>query len=409
MSIVSRFSPSTPSFGIDHSVPLLRHGYRFWDTMRRRTHSEIVHARLLRERVTALRGPDAAQFFYTQTHVERAGALPTALAGPLFGSDPVHMLDGEDHEHRKAMFNDLLDPEAAGTITSTLVRRWDERSARWNGSIDIFDEVGRMLMESGCEWAGIPIHEDEISIRTRDMLAMVDGFGAPTARNFRARQARRRTEAWIVRLIACSRTSRQPSAVPLDVVAHHRDRSGDLLPAHTAAVEVINLIRPLVAISWLTSGLFEAYDSVPQCRTDVLARRVSAMDMAQEVRRTYPFVPFLATRTLEDLWWEDAIIPSGTLLVLDVWGTNHDPRTWVDPDSFDPGRFQRTPVTPYNLIPQGGGFRAGGHRCPGEDITLAVLIVLAHRVAELPFSLVGPRAGLRRMPPRARCIVSVER
>jgi hypothetical protein len=44
-------------FGIDHSVPLLRHGYRFWENMRERTSSEVVQTRLLHEGVTAIRGP----------------------------------------------------------------------------------------------------------------------------------------------------------------------------------------------------------------------------------------------------------------------------------------------------------------------------------------------------------------
>lgn len=100
--------------------------------------------------------------------------------------------------------------------------------------------------------------------------------------------------------------------------------------------EVINLVRPLVAVSWLVSGLFEAYDGYPRVREDVLTERVSSMNVAQEVRRTHPFVPFLATRATRDLSWRDVPIPDGTLIVLDVWGTNHDPQVWRDPGVFEP-------------------------------------------------------------------------
>ncbi|MCW2840139.1 MAG: cytochrome [Aeromicrobium sp.] len=397
-------------------VALLRDGYLFWEGRRRRTGGETVQARLLTERATAVRGADAAHFFYGdffdgERATERSSALPMTQVGALFGRGPVHTLDGAQHAHRKAVFNGLLGAEAARDVTTGLAARWDERAPRWSGAVDVFDEIGPMLLEVGCDWAGIPLADDEIAGRTRDMLAMVDGFGAPSGRQLRARRARRRTDAWSQALVEESRRSPADAGPPrpLDVVARHRDEHGRLLPAHTAAVEVVNLIRPLVAVSWLVAGLFEALDVHPRTRDDVLAERVSTTNVAQEVRRTYPFVPFLAARATRDLSWDGVAIPAGTLVVLDVWGTNHDPRIWRDPDAFDPSRFQRTPVTPYNLVPQGGGSREGGHRCPGEDVTLAVLGTLVDRVAALRYRVVGPRAQLRRMPPRPRLLVHAGR
>jgi fatty-acid peroxygenase len=355
--------------------------------------------------VTAVHGAEGARFFYEQPYTERASALPMALIGPLFGRGPVHQLDGGAHAHRKSMFNELLDLETSARVTAELTQRWEDRSPQWRGRVEVFDTIGSMLLESVCAWVGIPQHQRESVHTTRDLLALVDGFGAPTARNVRARVARHRTDRWATELVTRSRESAVVGGTPLEIVAHHRDEDGRLLPAHTAAVEVINLIRPLVAVSWLAAGLFEACGTWPALRADIREGRVSPLDVAQEIRRTYPFAPFLATRATQDLTFEGVSIPSGTLIVLDLWGTNHDPRTWDDPDAFDPGRFERTPVTPYNLVPQGGGHRTTGHRCPGEDLTLAVLTTLVPRVAELSFTIDGPRAGTRRMPPKPRLIV----
>jgi fatty-acid peroxygenase len=399
MSAATSKHPSAPSFGLANPMSLLNRGYEFWETERQRSGSELVQKRLLHERITAIRGPEAAQFFYEEPCTERGSALPTPLVGPLFGKGPVHMLDGADHRHRKSMFNGLLDADAAVQVTAGLAQRWDERVSGWRW-IDVFDQVGQLLLESGAEWLGIQLSPHEVPGRTRDLLAMVDGFGAPSGRQLKARRARRRTDAWAAQLIESARGSAVEGRKPLDVVAHHRTESGELLGVHTAAVELINLLRPLVAVTWLVSGMFQAYDVNPDRRAEVLDERVSATDVAQEVRRQTPFVPFLATRATEDMSWQDAVIPRGTLIVLDVWGTNHDPRIWHDPAVFDPGRFKQTPVTPYNLVPQGGGFRETGHRCPGEDLTLAVLMTLVHRVAELSYKVVGPRADLRRMPPK---------
>ncbi|AWB91097.1 cytochrome P450 [Aeromicrobium chenweiae] len=400
---------SPDSLQRDQSLVLLRNGYRFWETMRRRAGSEIVQTRLLHERVTAIRGASAAQFFYECPDTERSSALPTALVGPLFGKGPVHMLDGDAHTHRKATFNELIGPVSVRDVADAVARRWDERAPRWSGRVDVFEQVGAMLLESGCDWVGIALEPDQAAGRARDMLAMVDGFGGPNLRQVAARRARRRTEAWVEPLVEESRGAGATVTTPLDAWSHHRDTEGELLPAHTAAVEVINLLRPLVAVSWLVAGLFEALDVNPASRDDLRSHRVSAMGVAQEVRRTYPFVPFLATRATRDLEWQGATIEKGTLLVLDVWGTNHDPRIWRDPEAFDPGRFDHTPVTPYNLVPQGGGSAATGHRCPGEDLTVAILATLAGRVADLHCTVEGPRATLRRMPPKPRLVVKVRR
>jgi fatty-acid peroxygenase len=60
-------------------------------------------------------------------------------------------------------------------------------------------------------------------------------------------------------------------------------------------------------------------------------------------------------------------------------------------------------------VPQGGGDRYRGHRCPGEDVTLGVLTALVPRIAELSYVVAGPRPGLRRMPPEPACRIEVTR
>ena len=59
-------------------------------------------------------------------------------------------------------------------------------------------------------------------------------------------------------------------------------------------------------------------------------------------------------------------MPSGRRVLLDVFGTLHDPAIWPDPERFDPDRFSGVEPDAYTLIPQGGGDVATGHRCPGE-------------------------------------------
>src|SRR5690625_5307762 len=62
-------------------------------------------------------------------------------------------------------------------------------------------------------------------------------------------------------------------------------------------------------------------------------------------------------------------------MVLDLYGTCHDPRLWEDPGAFRPERFRgwSWQEHPHTLIAQGAGRHEEGHRCPGEWSTVELL------------------------------------
>lgn len=80
-----------------------------------------------------------------------------------------------------------------------------------------------------------------------------------------------------------------------------------------------------------------------------------AAAFAHEVRRSYPFAPFLGGRAVTDLSWHGERVPTGGMVLLDIHGQNHDEKLWGDPYAFRPQRFLESPVERDELIPQGGG------------------------------------------------------
>src|SRR5690606_9683065 len=92
-----------------------------------------------------------------------------------------------------------------------------------------------------------------------------------------------------------------------------------------------------------------------------------------EVRRFYPFFPFVGARAGGDFEWGGYRIPSGARVLLDLYGTNHDARWWPQPGQFQPERFRDWDGDPFTLIPQGGGDHYAGHRCAGEWLTIALM------------------------------------
>ncbi|MDR7275527.1 cytochrome P450 [Catenuloplanes atrovinosus] len=366
--------------------------------------------RLLGVRATALRGPDAVRFFYDERHVRRHGALPEPVRGTLTGKGAVHTLDGEDHHRRKAMFLALLkEPAHIKRLADEVDAAWDAASARWPGrKVILFEESGRILTDAVCRWAGVQLPPGTLPRVAADLQAMVDGFATGGPRHWRARRARGRQERQFQALVSGVRDGSAvvPQGSACDVVA----RQPSLSP-RTAAVELLNIIRPTVAVSWFVAFTAHALWRWPgqrQALRDGGAEYARAF--AHEVRRFYPFAPFVGGRAVDTLTYGGVEIPKGSMVLLDIYGQNHDNLLWPDPYRFAPQRFLEREPGQDDLIPQGGGDPAL-HRCPGEDITVTLMAQIAARLAALDYE-VPPQdleISLRRIPalPRSRVVIRV--
>jgi fatty-acid peroxygenase len=397
----------------DGTAAVLVKGYGWLPDRRRASKDGVAEARVLGRRATGLCGPDAVRFFYDEANIRRSGVLPAFVRDTLFGRGSVHGLDDGAHRRRKSMFLDLLAP--AGHIDDLVARTgraWDAAAARWSRepSVVLFDEAARVLTRGVCDWAQIPV-DDEADL-TRDLVAMVDGFASGGPRHFRARGARKRREDWLADLVTRVRDGRHPAPAGsvLVTVADYRESDGRLLSPHTAAVELLNVIRPDVAVCWFVAYAAHALHRWPHWR-EPLARGDEdfAVAFAHEVRRFYPFAPFIGGFARHELSYREHSIPEGSLVLLDLYGQNHDPDIWHDPYAFSPPRFQARPPGAYDLIPQGGGDPATGHRCPGEAAVVALLADLSVRLARLDYT-VPPQdlsIPLARIPSRPRSGIKI--
>lgn len=380
---------------VDNTLPLLLQGYGWLPGRRRRSGGAPVRTRLLGKRVIALHGPAAVRFFYDENHIHRHSALPEPVIDTLFGQGAVHTLDGEQHRVRKAMFVRLLkDPANVQALSRHVVEEWDRARTEWGrrSRVVLFDEVSVALTRAVRTWAGVPLAEHDVARTAADLVAMVDGFATPGPRHLRARRARRRQEERIAQLIERERERVDVPAAdtPFRTVATHRDADGALLDPRTAAVEVLNILRPTVAVSWFVTFAAHALHRRPEHRAALAGDDDPgyAFAFAQEVRRFYPFAPFIGGLAAERLEWLGRPIRPGTLVLLDLFGQNHDPDLWPRPYDFDPSRFLGAGPARDDLVPHGGGDPSTGHRCPGEDITIALLATLSTLLARLSYEVV---------------------
>jgi fatty-acid peroxygenase len=392
----------------DLMAQLTSGGYAALRTVWPDAQATAMPVRMAGRRALLVRGEDGVRLFYDTLLFRRRHAVPAVIASPLFGRGAVHGLDDHAHTHRKAVFLACLDSPGVAALVDAVDASWEHRESRWQPGqpVRVFDEAVEILGDAVLTWARVEPRPGPGA--ARDLATMVEGFGsARVSEGVRRRLARRRCEAWAAEAVRASRTAqRDPEhRSPLGRIARATDLDGAPLDERTAAVELLNLLRPTVAVAWFVAFAAVALAEHPELRDRLRTdggEPAWREAFAHELRRAYPFVPVLAARARSTMTWQGHRLPQGHRLVLDVWGTNHVEKRWADPDEFRPERFVDETFTAFDFVPQGGGDPVDGHRCPGEPATVRILARCSQRLADLDYEVAPAdrQFSMRRMPTR---------
>ena len=361
--------------GFDSTLALLRNPYGFISETCRALDTDLFETRILLQETICMTGAATAEAFYREDRLIRAGSMPGRIQKSLLGEGGVQGLDGAAHQHRKKMFMSLMGTERIAALKGTSLHMLDNYAPDWEArnEVVLYDEVREMLTRAACAWAGVPLNEAEVATRTAQLTALFQDAGALGPKHWRARLARHRLEKWAARLIQQVRDGElQPTQESaLHIIATWRDLDGELLTPRVAAVELLNVLRPTVAVSVFIVQAAHALHRHPEWRQKLKDDEGQLEPFVQEVRRLYPFFPAVAARVKSDFEWRGYRFPKGYRVLLDLYGTNTDARSWDAPQEFRPERFHDREVTPYEFIPQGGGDHHRNHRCPGEWIAIS--------------------------------------
>lgn len=390
--------PAVPRLpGPDHTIPLLREGYQF---VGRRCDARGVDgfvARIRGRQTLCIRGMAGAELAYGDPQVTRSGAIPAAVRHLLQDDGSVQGLDGDAHQRRRDVFLDVLGPTGVARVVELVRARWGRAVQDWpaGATRPLGDVVDEVLAGAALEWTGMPHDRATVSRLAAELASMVDHAGLPDglsvdslAGNWRARARRRGTERWVEEHLRALR-DRQASddgSSPAARVASHRE-GGEPLEVSTAAVELINLLRPVVAIRQFVVFTAMALARHPQWQEPLAdGDRDVAVAFAHEVRRSHPFFPAILVIAEHGARWGEIPVPPGTGVLFDLYGTNHHPELWPYPWAFRPDRHRDADVV-ARLVPQGWGDPISSHRCPGEPMTVQVVAAMAGELARFPHLL----------------------
>ncbi len=367
--------PRDPS--IDGTIALYRLGYRYIGDRCRKLHTDVFETRLMLKPTICMLGSDAARVFCDTDHMRRHGAMPWRVRNTLIGNGGVQGLDGPAHRQRKEMFMGLMLPERIDELADIAHEEWRLALQRWRKKdrVRLLDEAHEAFCRAVCRWAGVPLPEFEVEQRTNDLAALVDGGGGIGPRYWHSRLARKRAEAWGRDLVQRTRAGEldPPPEGALAVVAFHRDLAGRLLELQVAAVDLLNVLRPTVAIARYVTFAALALHRYPASRPSDADGSREMEHFVNEVRRFFPFFPFAAAVVAKPFEWRNYRFARGHRVLLDLYGTDHDERLWSAPNEFRPERFEVHEPDAFALIPQGGGDPYVHHRCAGEWITISLL------------------------------------
>ena len=116
-----------------------------------------------------------------------------------------------------------------------------------------------------------------------------------------------------------------------------------------------------------------------------------------EALRLYPPFWMVDRMAMADDQAGDVAIPRGSTVIVFTYGAHHEPRSWQDPENFDPGRFTKANEklhTPFTYLPFGGGPRGciGGNYAMLQILMILSTVLGKYDMALAPGQEIEPRA-----------------
>jgi len=288
----------------------------------------------------AMRGEEAAKLFFDEHKFLRQGAAraeQSALAAA--GIVPAD----ESAFVSKDLALQVMTPESLNKLEAIFSERLNDCLDHWQtrNNITLFHEAEKILCIAACEWLGIPLHEQEVNLRTGQLSLLLEAEGAVGPRFFRGHTSRKRLEMWLALLTEDLRGGRLKVAgnTVFQSVAFRKGKNGVILDARAVGNELLNLIHPIVGVARHVVFAAMALKEHPEYNSKLKDNPALYDSFVHEVRRFYPCSPMMAATVRNEFEYNGIKFNKGVLVMLDVYATNHDENAWKNPEAFYPERF----------------------------------------------------------------------
>jgi cytochrome P450 len=375
-----------------------------------REYGEVVPYTFLGGRTYLVNSPEVIESLLTARYREfiKTLGLRTRLMRRLLGSGLVtsegdfwvrqrRLAQPAFHRQRIAAYGEVM-----VAYTERMVGSWKVGETR-----DLHDDMMRLTLEivaktlfdaeiaGAAPEAGTALEQlmQHFPSSQWTLMAFVDGI-LPTPGAIRARNAIRRLEGIVFRVIAERRRSGSDRGDLLSMLLHARDEDGSQMTDSQLRDEALTFLfagheTTALALTWTWYLLSEHPDveqklhaelrSVLEGRAATVAdlpRLRYAEQVIKEAMRLYPPVWAIGRETTAECEIGGHRVPKGSQLLLSQWVTHRDPRFWDEAERFRPERWSEdTPRFAY--FPFGGGPRG----CIGQSFALMEAVLILTTIA----------------------------
>ena len=185
----------------------------------------------------------------------------------------------------------------------------------------------------------------------------------------------------------------------LDILLDHRDEeTGSPMPDRTVRDELTTVLMAghettTQTLSWALYHVAKSKEVQSKIRTesnvvmvsefptyDTISNLTYTRQVIHETLRFYPALWLLARKNIEDDNLNGFHVPSGSDILINLYGLHHHPAYWDNPDHFDPDRFDPSldeKRTPFVYIP----FSAAPRSCIGHNFAMLEMLIIVSRMA----------------------------
>lgn len=308
-----------------------------------------------------------------------------AAANAQFVGHSTAVISGVAHRGRRQLMAPAFQRARMGRYVGEMVRIVEDRLAGWrDGDVRAMDDeaFALSLATSGTCLFGTDLPDDTLkAIHTQLMAALGEVADGVAERDSGATAEVRRMVTEIV-------TQRRADGVDRDdlISAFLKQLTDEEIVDEVVGLLAAGVDTPAVALSWVLHEL-TCHPEVERRVRDELDAVVGDNAVTEEHVRSLEYLHQVIQETLrryaayllpsqadQDVELAGVRIPAGGVIAISLYAMHYDPRSFVDPERFDPDRWAAERVAAIERgthIP----FSTGNRKCPGDLFALTELTV----------------------------------
>ena len=366
-------------------------------------HGQVFKSRLIVP-VVFLIGAEANQSIMVTRRKEfgfGAGYKNTNV-NTLFANSMM-VLDGADHRRARGILSPTVGRLAIRECIDAAASIWQKAmSDAAESTVDVYDLAERTSFGVASNVLnGLQMGPESDAFRPY-FQRLIDGMTAPTQIRIpfgkldRALKAR----AELCSLLApkVEEARKKPPYGLIGQLAHFEGEDGTALPTDEIVQHLLLLFwagydTTASAVSWILQTLAERPQWQERLRVEmnsVLGDDISTIEnnkalietgwYIHEVERMYPSVLFFPRAANNDIEYRDYTIPKDTPVFYSPYMSHRDPESFVNPNQFEPERWDTSRDGQSAKVSDLVGFGAGPRTCLGKAFAILQLKLMVHSV-----------------------------